>query len=59
MPIFKEMVEILRQGESHGAPINWLKPGGPMDCRIQNYPVPLTIQLVNKFGHIWWDEDAC
>ena len=53
------MVEILRQGESHGAPINWLKPGGPMDCRIQNYPVPLTIQLVNKFGHIWWDEDAC
>ena len=30
-----------------------------MDCHIQNYKVPLTIQLVNKFEHIWWDDDAC
>ena len=59
LSIFKEMVEILRQGESHWVPINWQKPGGAMDCHIQNYQVPLTIQLVNKFEHIWWDDDAC
>ena len=59
LELFKEMVEILRRGESHWVPINWQKPGGAMDCHIQNYKVPLTIQLVNKFEHIWWDEDAC
>jgi len=57
--IFTEMVEILQKGESHWVPINWQKPGGAMDCHIQNYIVPMTIQLVNKFEHIWWDEDAC
>ena len=59
LALFKEMVEILRRGESHWVPLNWQKPGGAMDCHIQNYTVPLTIQLVNKFEHIWWDEDAC
>jgi ABC-type transport system substrate-binding protein len=57
--IFTEMVEILRKGESHWVPLNWQKPGGAMDCHIQNYVVPMTIQLANKFEHIWWDESAC
>lgn len=56
--IFAEMVELLRTEVSHYLPIGWMHAGGTLDYRIKNYHVPRTIQLVHKWDHAWWDEDA-
>lgn len=56
--IFAEMVELLREEVSHYLPIGWMHAGGTLDYRIKNYHVPRTIQLVHKWDHAWWDEDA-
>ncbi len=56
--IFAEMVEVLRDEVSHYQPIGWMHAGGTLDYRIRNYHVPRTIQLVHKWDHAWWDEDA-
>lgn len=55
---FQEMVEILRRYEGHWIPMVWESMGGAQDYRIQNYVVPMTIQQVLKWDHIWWDPAA-
>jgi ABC-type transport system substrate-binding protein len=56
--LFKEAVEILRQGESHVVPLTWGYSGGMMDYRLQNFHVPGSEQIVRHFEHIWWDPNA-
>jgi peptide/nickel transport system substrate-binding protein len=56
--LFKEAVDILRQGESHWVPLTWGFSGGMMDYRLQNFHVPGSEQIVKHFEHIWWDPDA-
>ena len=56
--LFKEAVEILRQGESHVVPLAWGHSGGMMDYRLQNFHVPGSEQIVKHFEHVWWDPDA-
>lgn len=56
--LFKEAVEILRQGESHVVPLTWGYSGGMMDYRLQNFQVPGSEQIVKHFEHIWWDPTA-
>ena len=56
--IVAEMVDVLRDEVSHYLPIGWIHAGGALDYRIRNYHVPSTIQLVHKWDHTWWDEDA-
>ena len=58
LKLFKEAVEILRQGESHVVPLSWGSSGGMMDYRLQNFHVPGSEQIVKHFEHIWWDPDA-
>jgi peptide/nickel transport system substrate-binding protein len=58
LTLFKEAVEILRQGESHVVPLSWGYSGGLMDYRLQNFHVPGSEQIVKHFEHIWWDPDA-
>jgi peptide/nickel transport system substrate-binding protein len=56
--LFKEAVEILRQGESHVVPLTWGSSGGMMDYRLRNFHVPGSEQIVKHFEHIWWDAEA-
>jgi ABC-type transport system substrate-binding protein len=58
LSLFKEAVEILRQGESHMVPLTWGYSGGLMDYRLQNFRVPGSEQIVKHFEHIWWDPNA-
>ena len=58
LALFKEAVDILRQGESHVVPLTWGYSGGMMDYRLQNFHVPGSEQIVKHFEHIWWDPDA-
>jgi peptide/nickel transport system substrate-binding protein len=58
LSLFKEAVEILRQGESHMVPLTWGYSGGMMDYRLQNFHVPGSEQIVKHFEHIWWDPNA-
>jgi ABC-type transport system substrate-binding protein len=58
LSLFKEAVEILRQGESHVVPLSWGFSGGMMDYRLQNFHIPGSEQIVKHFEHIWWDPNA-
>ena len=57
--IFKEIVDILRTGESHWVPLAFMTNGGAYSCHMQNVVAPPTIQIAHKWEHVWWDEDAC
>lgn len=50
----QSMADILHQGESHWLPYFWYSSGGALDCRIQNFYYPPTVQLIKKWDHIWW-----
>ncbi len=56
--LFDEAVDILRKGEGHMIPVLWRETGGLMDYRLQNFHIPTTPQIINKWDHIWWDPDA-
>jgi peptide/nickel transport system substrate-binding protein len=56
--LFREAVDILRQGESHMVPLSWGSSGGMMDYRLRNFHVPGSEQIVKHFEHIWWDPEA-
>jgi peptide/nickel transport system substrate-binding protein len=58
LALFKEAVEVLRQGESHVVPLSWGYSAGLMDYRLQNFHVPGSEQIVKHFEHIWWDPNA-
>ena len=57
--IFREIVDILRTGESHWVPLAFMTNGGAYSCHMQNVVAPPTIQIAHKWEHVWWDEDAC
>ena len=57
--MFKEMVDILRKGESHWVPLAFMTNGGAYSCHMQNVVAPPTIQIAHKWEHVWWDEGAC
>ena len=56
--MFKEMADILHQGEGHYVPLLWFPLSGAFDYRIQNFHVPSFSQNITKLDHLWWDEDA-
>ncbi len=56
--MFKEILDILHEGNSHVVPLLRYDQGGLMDYRIQGYHVPTSIQLVHSWDQIWWDPDA-
>ncbi len=58
LEMLREIVEILRMGESHMIPIMRQSVGALMDYRIQNYNVPPSNQIMKKWDHVWWDPDA-
>ena len=57
LSLFKEAVQILRQGESHVVPLLGIFRR-MMDYRLQNFHVPGSEQIVKQFEHIWWDPNA-
>ena len=58
LAMLRRIVEILQKGESHYVPVLRFDQGGLMDYRIQNFVVAGSIQLVRKWDHIWWDDNA-
>ena len=56
--IFKEIVDILRKGESHHVPVVWFQVPAAYDYRIQNFVQPQSAVELSKYEHIWWDPDA-
>ena len=56
--IFKEIVDILRKGESHHVPVVWFQVPAAYDYRIRNFVQPQSAVELTKFEHIWWDPDA-
>ena len=58
LALFREVVEILRKGESHWVPGIWGYSGGLMDYRLQGYNVPELDQTVKHWEATWWDPDA-
>ena len=57
MEMFRQMVEILREGTSHAVPLVWNHKGGALDYRIRNYYVPVASSQIHKWDHIWFDLD--
>ena len=58
LALFREVVEILRKGESHWVPGTWGYSGGLMDYRLQGYNIPELDQTVKHWEATWWDPDA-
>ena len=56
--MFKEIADILHQGEGHYVPLIWFPLSGALDYRIQNFHVTSFSQNITKLEHLWWDEDA-
>lgn len=54
----KEILPILRNGETHWVPTIWRDMGMLYDYRLQNWRTPLSGELNLKWEHVWWDEDA-
>ena len=55
---YKEMAEILNQGESHFIPLGWQGRAGAVDYRIQNFKPPYHPHTIWRWDQIWWDPDA-
>ena len=58
LDLFREAVEILRQGEGHWVPVTWGYSGGLMDYRLQGFKIPELDQTVKHWEATWWDPDA-
>jgi len=39
-------------------PLWWNSSGATFDYRLRNWHAPMTVQLVHKWGHVYWDPDA-
>ena len=55
---FKEMAQILNQGESHYVPLYWVGRAGSVNYHIQNFRPPYHPHTIWKWDQIWWDPDA-
>ena len=58
MAMFEEIVEILRQGESHMIPIVWFGVVAGYDWRIQNYTPVQNPDELTRMEQIWYDPDT-
>jgi hypothetical protein len=56
--LFREMAEILNEGESHYVPLYWVASNGIMDYRMQNFRPPYHPHTIWTWEHAWWDPDA-
>ena len=56
--LIKEFADVLHEGESHIVPLWWNSSGATFDYRLRNWHAPMTVQLVHKWGHVYWDPDA-
>ena len=56
--MYKEMAEILHQGESHYIPIYWVNRYGSYDYRIQNFRPPYHPHTIWRWDHVWLDPNA-
>jgi peptide/nickel transport system substrate-binding protein len=56
--MYKEMAEILHQGESHYIPIYWTNRYGSYDYRLQNFKPPYHPHTIWRWAHVWWDPNA-
>ena len=58
LDLFKEALEVLREGHSQFVPMTWGYSGGLLDYRLQGYNVPESEQQVKHWEGIWWDPDV-
>ena len=58
LALFKEALEILREGESTFVPMTWGYSGALLDYRLQGYNVPESEQQIKMWEGLWWDPDA-
>ena len=56
--LFREMAEILNQGEGHWVPLYWTATSGLIDYRMQNMRPPYHPHTIWTWEHVWWDPDA-
>ena len=56
--LLEDIVEILKQGESHVLTQMWAGSGGAWNVKIRNFVLPPTSQIVLKMEHLWLDPDA-
>ena len=56
--LIKQFADVLHEGESHIVPLWWNSSGATFDYRLRNWHAPMTVQLVHKWGHVYWDPDA-
>jgi len=56
--LYREMAEILNQGESHYVPLYWQGRAGAVDYRIQNFLPPYHPHTIWRWDQIWWDPNA-
>ena len=56
--ILRDIMAILRKGETHWVPTIWRDMGMVYDYRLQNWLTPLSGELTLKWEHVWWDPDA-
>ena len=56
--LYREMAEILNQGDSHYTVLYWQGRAGAVDYRIQNFRPPYHPHTIWRWDQIWWDPDA-
>jgi peptide/nickel transport system substrate-binding protein len=55
---YKEMAEILNEGDGHYIVLYWQGRAGAIDYRIQNFRPPYHPHTIWRWDQIWWDENA-
>ena len=55
---YREMAEILNEGEGHYVVLYWQGRAGAIDYRIQNFRPPYHPHTIWRWDQIWWDENA-
>jgi peptide/nickel transport system substrate-binding protein len=55
---YKEMAEILNEGDGHYIVLYWQGRAGAIDYRIQNFRPPYHPHTIWRWDQIWWDESA-
>ena len=56
--ILREIMAILREGETHWVPTIWRDMGMVYDHRLMNWIRPLSGELTLKWENVWWDPNA-
>ena len=56
--LYKEMADILNEGDSHYVVLGWTGRAGAVDYRIQNFKPPYHPHTIWRWDQIWWDPDA-